>query len=336
MNLSKRLLTLSLTCAALLFGGCVKPYNEPKFVDVGPNQTAYVIPLSGDSSQQAKLQSVEFLEQKKVAAKRIQVPRGWVDNGYLPNSGYWQDQVMVLLVDRMPVTAEFHQDKAGTKDADAIWIESRDSVGFSTGFSITGMIKEEDTSLFLYRYKALDLKHVIIGEIRARVQKVAASFAAQFILDDLRAKKNDMLAEIVADVVPFAAERGVTITTIGQFGGMTYDNPDIQKAIDGTFVAQQQKVVAAALLTAQKDVNAKNQEIAEQAKANAILVAEGEAMAIEKVAAAAAKAQSTPSFLRLKELEVEVKKLDKWNGVTPVTLIEGSTTGLSMFVPSSK
>ncbi len=194
------------------------------------------------------------------------------------------------------------------------------------------MIKEEDTSLFLYRYKALDLKHVITGEIRARVQKVAASFAAQYILDDLRAKKNDMLAAIVADVVPFAAERGVTITTIGQFGGMTYDNPDIQRSIDGTFVAQQQKVVAAALLIAQTDVNAKNQEIAEQSKRNAVLVAEGEAMAIEKVAEAAAKAQSTPSFLRLKELEVEVKKLDKWNGVTPTTLIEGGTTGLSMFV----
>lgn len=331
-----RLIAITLLIGSLIMGGCVKPYNEPKFVDIGPNQTAYVIPLSGDTSQQAKLQSVEFLEQKKVAAKRVQVPRAWVDNGYLPNSGYYQDQVMVLAVDRTPVTAEFHQDKAGTKDADAIWIESKDSVGFTTGFSVTGMIKEEDTSLFLYRYKALDLKHVITGELRARIQKTAASFAAQYILDELRAKKNEMLAAINADVVPFAAERGVTITTIGQFGGMAYENPDIQKAIDGTFVAQQQKVVAAALLTAQKDVNQKNQEIAEQAKNSAIQIATGEAQAIELVAAAAAKAQSTPSFIRLKELEVEVKKLDKWNGVTPATLIEGGSTGLSMFVAPAK
>lgn len=330
---SKAAAALMLSFMVLTLGGCVKPYNAPVFADIGSNETAYVIPLQGDTGAQGKFASAEFLQQHKVALKRIQVPRQWVSNGYLYNSGFYQDQVRVIQVNRTPVTREFHQDTAGKKDADAIWIESRDSVGFSTGFSVTAMIREEDTSTFLYRYNTLGLGQVMDSEVRARIQKIAANFAAQFILDELRAKKNDMLSAINADVVPFFAERGITITTIGQFGGMTYENPEIQKSIDNTFVAQQAKVVAAALLTAQADVNKKSQEIAEQAKANAILVAEGEARAISLVADAAQKAQSSPSFIRLKELEVEVKKLDKWNGITPTTLISGRDTGLSMFMP---
>lgn len=329
----KSFLVSGLVVVASLLGGCVKPYNAPVFVDVGNNETAYVIPLQGDTSRQGKFASATFLEQRKVATKRIQVPREWVSNGYLINSGYYQEQVRVIKLDRTPQTVEYHQDGDGRqKDADAIWLESRDSVGFSTGFSITALIKEEDASTFLYRYNALSLKDVLLREVRARVQQVAANYAARYILDDLRSKKNDMLAEIRADVVPFFQERGITITTMGQFGGMTYENPEIQKSIDNTFVAQQQKVVAAALLTAQHDVNEKAEQEFQQKKRNAVLVAEGEAAAIKLVSDAAKEAQSTPSFLRLKELEVEAKRIDRWNGATPSTLIEGSASGLSMFL----
>lgn len=319
----------------LLLSGCVKPYNEPKFIDILNNETAYVIPLAGGAGEQVKFDSVDLLEKRKVAAKRIQVPREWVSDGYLINSGYYQDQVRVISVDRTPVTVEFHQDINRKKDADAVWIESKDSVGFSTGFSVTALVKEDDTSTFLYRYKAMSLHDVMVREVRARIQQNAARFAAQFILDDLRAKKNDMLDAIRADVVPFFAERGITITTIGQFGGMTYENADIQKAIDGTFVAQQAKVVAAALLTAQHDINLKSEQENEQKRANAILVAQGEAAAIGMVAEAAQKAAAAPSFVRLKELEVEAKRIDKWNGVTPTTLIEGSNTP-NLFVNPAK
>lgn len=328
------------TAAALAFaflslglGGCIKKYNEPKFVDVGNNETAYIIPLQGDTTAQAKFDSVKFLDEKKVAAKRIQIPRGWVGNGYLPNSGYYQDTVRVVVVDRTPVTVEFHQDGTpNTKDADAIWVESKDSVGFSTGFSVTALIKEQDTSTFLYRYNAMSLKQVLAQEVRARIQQISARFAATYILDELRNRKNEMRDEISSDVIPFFADRGITITTIGQFGGMTYENVDIQKSIDNTFVAQQEKVVAAARLTAQNDINSRLESEKQQAKRNAILLAEGEAAAITLVAKAAQEAASNPAFVRLRELEVETKRVEKWNGVTPTTLIEGHPTGMNMFV----
>lgn len=333
-KIAGRAAPLILAFAALGLGGCVKPYNQPKFEEIGNNETAYVIPLQGDTTAQAKFDSVAFLEQRKVAAKRIEVPRVWVSSGYMWNSGYYQDQVRVVKVNRTPVTVEFHEDapKNG-KDADAIWVESKDSVGFSTGFSVTALVKETDTSTFLYRYNALNLAQVLGTEVRARIQQVAAKFAASYILDELRAKKNEMRDDIQADVIPFFAERGITITTIGQFGGMTYENPEIQKSIDGTFVAQQQKVVAAALLTAQADINSRLESEKQQAKRNAILLAEGEAAAITLVADAAQKAASNPAFVRLRELEVETKRVDKWNGVTPTTLIDGHNSGVSMFLP---
>lgn len=323
----KHIITSAFVATLLLTSGCIRPYEQPKFIEVGSNETAYVIPLVGDTSAQAKFSSAAFLESHKVAAKRIQIPLSWVSTGRFPQDGYYQDQVRVVKVDRTPVTTEYHQD-ATAKDADAIWIESRDSVGFSTGFSVTALIKEEDTSTFLYRYNAMDLRQVMTTEVRARVQQVAAKFAAQFILDDLRSKKNEMLDEIRHDVIPFFADRGITITTLGQFGGMTYENPEIQQSIDKTFVAQQAKVVAAALLTAQKDVNEKSEQENQQKKRNAILVAEGEANAISLVADAAAKAQSSPSFLRLKELEVDVKRIDKWNGTVPGTVLSGANSPL--------
>lgn len=328
------LLPVVASLAAFSLAGC-RPFEQPVFEEVGNNETAYVIPLTGDTSQQGKFQSAQFLEQRKVAAKRIQIPLLWVETGRMPADGFYQAQVRVIKVDRSPVTAEFHQDMTAikTKDADAIWIESKDSVGFSTGFSVTGLIKEEDTSTFLYRYNALSLRQVISTEVRARIQQDAAQFAAQYILDDLRAKKNEMLDEIRKDVVPFFGERGITITTIGQFGGMTYENADIQKAIDNTFVAQQEKVVAAAKLSAQGDINAKSESAAKQDKANAILLAEGQAQAIRLVSEAAKEAASNPAFLRLRELEVQAKQIERWNGITPSTLIEGGgSTGLSMFI----
>ena len=324
---------------ALFQSGCFKAYNEPKFVDIAPNETAYVIPLNGDTNDQAKFNSVEFLEQHKVGAKRIQIPRVWVDDGYMYGSGYYQDAVRVVKVDRTPVTISFEQEDQ-TLDANghmkrgdtAIWLESRDSIGFSMGFSATLRIEENDTSLYLYRYPGVSLADEARSEVKARIQQDAASFAAQYNLDNLRALKNEMMVAVRGDVIPFFAARGITVTTIAQFGGMVYDDKDIQNAINGTFVAQQQKVVAAALLTAQKDINTKSDETAHQDQLNAITRATGEAQAIKLVADASREAASNPVFIQLRQLEIEAARINKWNGIVPDTLIEGGSSGYNLFI----
>jgi hypothetical protein len=340
-----------------LFTGCIKPV-EPKVLEqASANETMFVIPLQGDTKQQAQFNSAAYFNEKKIATKEFQIPHRWLQTGRWEVDGQWIPTVKVIKVDRTPVTVQFAVDSrnAPKSDADAIWMESADSVGFSTGVSVSALVTEEDSATFLYRYQATSLRSVLASEIRARIQKKASEFAATYKLDELRSKKNEMIKGIELDVVPFFKERGITITTVGMFGGMTYENPDIQKAIDLVFVNQQAKETAAALLAAQKDINAKSEQATQQDKLNLMTIAQGESEAIRLKAQATAdavrmkaeadskgiklvndatkEAQSNPLFLEIRKLEVEILKYNRWAGNVPTTLVEGSgNSGLNLFL----
>ncbi len=88
-----------------------------------------------------------------------------------------------------------------------------------------------------------------------RIQQTAAEVAAKYPRDSLRAKKQEIADAVKQDVTAFFAQRGITITTVGMFGGMTHENAAIQKAIDETVIAQQLKVVSEAKFSAQQREN---------------------------------------------------------------------------------
>ena len=90
------------------------------------------------------------------------------------------------------------------------------------------------------------IREILDTEIRARVLSVYADQAAEYTMDELRDKKRELMEAVKADVMPYFRERGITITTIGQFGGFSYENPAIQEAIDRVFEAQQDEEVAVA------------------------------------------------------------------------------------------
>src|SRR4029077_4329599 len=108
---------------------------------------------------------------------------------------------------------------------------------------------------FLYWYPSGSLASVMDTEVRGRIQQGAAEAAAKYPLDQLRSRKQEIVDAVKQDVTAFFATRGVTVTTVGMFGGMTYENPAIQKSIDETFIAQQLKVVSEAKFEAQKKEN---------------------------------------------------------------------------------
>ena len=120
------------------------------------------------------------------------------------------------------------------------------------------------------------------------------------------------------------------VLTVGMFGGMTYENPAIQKAIDETFIAQQLKVVSAAKFEAQQkenerielEANATAEKLRREAqgKADARLAeAKAEADAIELVNKAVAN--SGPLLMQIRALEVEKARVEKWNGQFPQTML---------------
>lgn len=345
----KSILSLSILCGLLAMSGCIRPYDAPEFVEIQHHETGYLIPLEGSNkSNQAQFDSESFLDESKVAIKRIQIPHRWIQTGRLPNQGKFIDTVRLVIVDRSPVTREWTADTdhgTATKDQ-AIWLESRDSIGFSLGFNATAFVDEPDSSKFLYWYPTTtqdpseatvdksiaSLTVVMDSEIRARVQQVASEVAAKYDLDELRAKKPEIIERVREDVIPFFKERGITLTTLGMFGGFAYEQPEIQKAIDETFIAQQEKVRTEAAFEAQGKINEKI-ELAAEAEANQLrelakgeadaklIAAEAESDAIRKVAEATKAAGGDPVFLRLKQLEVEIQRLQKWDGRYPSTLM---------------
>jgi len=323
--------------------GCIKPYDVPEYVDVKTSETAFVIKLEGDSSKQAKFDSAEKLASNKVASKRIQVTHRWNQTGRWEHIGEWIPEIAVIKVDRSPVTVQWESiETAGKSKDNAIWVESADSVGFSMGFSVTAFIKEENAALFLYMYPTGGLKAVIDSEVRARIQQVAADVSSKYTLDNLRDKKAEISDGVRKDIVPFFETRGITITTVGMFGGMTYENPKIQDAIDQTFIAQQEKVVSKAILDAQADKN-KKIELEAEAKAKAseteakgiangnLLKAEAEAKGIEAVNLAIAKANNNPMLIELRKIEVQKAQMEKWSGKYPDTVVgDGANTWVGL------
>lgn len=322
---------------ALLFTtGCVKSYDRPEYVEIDTSETGFLIPLEGDNTQQAKFQSEEYLKQRKVAAKRVQITHRWSQEGRLTGDGRWIPTVRLVKVNRSPVTREWispeRSDAAGnlrpTESDKAIWIESADSVGFSMGFTCTAFISEDDAAKFLYWYPTGSLADVMDHEVRARIQEVSAEVAAKYALDVLRSKKQEISDAVKHDLTNFFAARGITITTVGMFGGMTYENPAIQKSIDETFIAQQLKVVAEAKFEAQQRENDRVEleanAVAEKARREAqgqadarMTAAKAEAGAIREINKAALEAQNNPLLLQLRTLDVEKARVEKWDGRFP-------------------
>ncbi|HYV26658.1 MAG TPA: SPFH domain-containing protein, partial [Candidatus Eisenbacteria bacterium] len=258
----------------------------------------------------------------------------------------WIPTVRLVKVNRSPVTREWTTPQGpstagqflrGGANDKAIWIESGDSVGFSMGFTCTAFISEDDAARFLYWYPSGSLADMMDREVRGRIQQSAAEVAAKYPLDLLRSKKQEIADAVKADVTKFFAARGVTVTTVGMFGGMTYENPEIQKSIDQTFIAQQLKVVAEAKFEAQKRENERIEleanAVAERARREAQgladarkITAAAEGEAIREINRALNETQQIPLLSQLKVLEVEKARVEKWDGKYP-TYFMGAGVG---------
>ncbi len=335
---SKLLLTpLVATALALSAGGCMKPYDKPEHVEIDTSDTGFLIPLEGETGEQTKFESVDYLQQRKVGVKRVTITHRWSQTGRFSNDGQWLATVRLVKVNRSPITREWTAEQKHAHGGDkAIWIESGDSVGFSMGFTCTAFIDEKDAATFLYWYPSGSLGSVMDAEVRGRIQQASAEVAAKYSLDILRTKKQEIADAVREDVIEFFLKRGITVTTVGMFGGMTYENPAIQKAIDETFISQQLKVVSAAKFEAQQKENerieleatatAERYRLEAKGRSDAKLAeAKADAEAIRFINEATAA--STPMLLQIKALEVEKARVEKWSGQFPQTML-GSNPNL--------
>lgn len=291
------LLVIVMSCT--LFTGCRKPYDKPEFVTIEPSQTAFLIPLVGDSNMQSAFESEELLLEARVATKEIQIPHRWVQTGRKHWMGEWKPAATLIVVERKPVSRSWESgDSAASSANRAIFGETSDNIGIYVGMNCTVMIEERDAAKFLYRYNNTPLEVIIDTDIKKMVEDRFNLETTKYTSTELGAKKGEIMEAVKSYVVEYFKDYGITITVLGLKEGISFENPAIQIAIDEKFASEQKLVI-------QQNENEANLARA-QAEAEAmIMLAEAEARANELLSQS-----MTPALL-------EKMYYEKWNGELP-------------------
>ena len=296
-------LALILVMSLTTFTGCVKPYDKPEFVTIEPSQTAFLIPLVGDTTNQSAFESEALLLEHKVATKEIQIPHRWVQTGRQHWVGNWRASATLIVVERKPVSRSWESgDSAAASANRAIFGGSSDNIGIYVGMNCTAMIEEKDAAKFLYRYNNTPLETIIDTDIKKMVEDRFNVETAKYVSTELGAKKGEIMDAVKEYVVDYFKDYGITITVLGLKEDISYENPEIQKAIDAKFASEQELVI-------QQNKNEANIAKAE-AEAQAILIA--------------AQAQAEANRLLEESLTGGVLQkmyYEKWNGVLPEVML---------------
>ncbi len=298
----------------LAFTGCRRPYDTPEFITIEPSQTAFLIPLVGDTGNQASFDSEELLLEAKVPTKEIQIPHRWVQTGRKDYQGEWRPSATLIVVERKPVSRSWESgDSAATSSNKAIFGETADNIGIYVGMNCTAMIEEKDAAKFLYRYNNTPLETIIDTDIKKMVEDRFNTETAKYTSTDLGAKKGEIMEAVKTYVVDYFKEYGITITVLGLKEGISFENPAIQEAIDAKFASEQELVI-------QQNKNEAN-----------IAKAEAEAQAL--IIAAQAEAEANRIILESLTPELLEKiKAEQWDGKLPDTFV-GDSSGLEIILP---
>lgn len=279
MRIKKKLFALLfiVVMVCTMFTGCRKPYDKPEFVTIEASQTAFLIPLVGDTTTQSAFESEELLAEAKVATKEIQIPHRWVQLGRRHWYGEWKPSATLIVVERKPVSRSWESgDSAATSHNRAVFGETADQIGIYVGMNCTAMIEEKDAAKFLYRYNNTPLETVIDTDIKKLVEDRFNVETAKYTSTELGAAKGEIMEAVKNYVIPYFKDYGITITVLGMKEGVSYENDEIQKAIDAKFASEQELVIQqnkndAALAKAEADAKAMIMAAEAQAKANALL-----------------------------------------------------------------
>jgi hypothetical protein len=317
---------LAVVMASLLSacGFFIGPAKVLPLETVKPNETAFAIPLEGDTvGGQMKFESVSYLNSKKVQNKQIEIPVRDRSIGRWPGEFEWIATMRVIRVDRSLVTREWNTSgKDATQKNAAIAVESKESINFHVGINITALITEEDASTYLYWHNTKTLAEVIDTNIKGFVQGVLAREFGALTLEESKVQKNRVFAQADTETKEHFKKYGITVLNIGNAGGLEYDDQSIQASINRT-------------QTAQMDVQVAEQQRLAQAKRNETNVAK--AIADRQAAMEFAKAKDAQVArleLDIKMVEASAKKTQadaslvaagRWTGSLPSQVLPASS-----------
>lgn len=315
--------TILILLGAAILTGC-KPVKVLDVKEIKPNETAWAIPLDGSSqSGQVKFNSVEFLNQKKIAAKRVMIDKVERVVGRMPWNIEWIPAVRVITVDRSLVTREWTDSpENGTLTSkQGIGVVTKDSVQLRVGLTVTASIDEDDASTYLYYHGERTLSDVMDQNIRSFAVAELTRQYGDLTLADAQTKGTQIYAALSADAKVIFKAKGITIQYLGNAEGLTYSDPKVQAAINGSYQAAQDAKTAQAEQDAMKIRNATK-----------VLVSQADADAASKMFAVqeASKFNNTLQ-ISLLEAQARMAMATKWSGNLPANILpSGSPLLLNM------
>jgi hypothetical protein len=268
-----RALFASLTLALLLLApqSARAYYSQSDYTEnyfILPNESAFFIPDVGDNkSSQASFGSEAYLQEKKIAAKRFEIP-----HTKLPNSGAWSNYYVpagrLIVVDRTPVSREWVKaPHRGTDKSDQSFpCQSSEGLDITVGIAIGASVFEENAAKFLFRfgvnpptgdrndpnvvftsvYQGKSLAQVMDGPVRSRVQSLVCDEMTARSLDDDNKQAAKIMETISKKVADYMASVGITLDFIGWADTFEFDR-DVQMAVNRRYVASQDIEVAKSL-----------------------------------------------------------------------------------------
>jgi hypothetical protein len=258
----RKLSFVALLFAVVMFTGCVRPYDKPEYVEIGPNETAFVIPMFTDENvkteDQVHLNDVEFYQKNMVSSKLIQIPHKWIKTGRFARSGYYKGTVRVITVDLTPHSGNWLQ-----TDSNAIKVETAASQGITIPMSYTIRIKPEDAALYLSFYKAVDFQSVIDVQINRYFAQEAGKAFHAVEYKDVSKQRDIILQEAVEKTKAHFATQGITIDQLAIVDGLIYEDESLQTNID-----EQAKIQAQIVLEESKKTLIEKQKANKIAEAN--------------------------------------------------------------------
>lgn len=297
-HIKKIVLVVLMLVMVMALTGCRKPYDTPEFKTIEASQTAFLIPLVGDTSDQGVFESEELLLEAKVGTKEIQIPHRWVQTGRKDWEGEWRPSATLIVVERKPVSRSWNSGTSTDTSTSAIFGETSDAIGIYVGMNCTAMIEEKDAAKFLYRYNNTPLETIIDTDIKKMVEDRFNLETAKYTSTELSSKKGEIMEAVKTFVIDYFKDYGITITVLGMKEGISYENAAIQSAIDEKFASEQQLVI-------QQNKNEAN-----------IAKAEAEAKALVMAAEAQAEANRILAESLTDEILAQMY-YEKWDGKLP-------------------
>lgn len=265
---------LALAATVALLPGKVFAYADKTDITeaytILPNESAFWIPDTGDNkSSQVQLESIDYLNSRKLAVKRFVVPHAKLggSGGYLAWD-YYVPTGRLIIADRTPYSSEWVDagDRGSSSKKEGLHCQSKEGLDVTLGVGISASIAEKDAATYLYHFgvkppegKRSDIQTIFASVYYSRsVREVMDDFGrkkVQEVLCDLVSERNleavNAEAKLIKNtasktVTEYMANYGITINFIGWADTFEF-KPEIQAALDKRFSAEKERQAYEAL-----------------------------------------------------------------------------------------